>query len=207
MTPAQVARPIVLDLLAAIAFASVFFVAKRVLGLSGLHSVYAATIAGIAIGTIQFVAKKIAREPIGPLQWLSLGVVAALGTMTIALHDEHFIKLKPTVIDVAVGVFMALNDWMTPYMPADVKANIPRRTIFAAEKAWAAVMIFFGLVNVAVAFLADFEIWAIYATFVPTTIIVALFFVQYTLFQRLAQKNPQARAMAPGQAHPSTSSG
>ena len=196
MTPAQVARPIVLDLLAAIAFASVFFIAKRGLGLPGLESVYIATVVGITIGFVQLAAKKISRQPIGPLQWLSLGVVVALGTMTIALHDEHFIKLKPTVIDAAVGVFMVLRDWMTPYLPADARANIPRRTIFLAEKAWAGIMIFFGLANVAVAFLADFETWAIYATFVPTTIIVALFFVQYAVFQRLAQKNAQARAAA-----------
>ncbi len=191
MTPAQVARPIVLDLLAAIAFASVFFIAKRGLGISGMHSVYAATVTGIGIGAIQLAAKKVAREPIGPLQWLSLGVVLALGTMTIALHDEIYIKLKPTFIDVSVGLFMALNDWMTPYMPAEARANIPRRTVFFAEKTWAAIMAGFGAVNVAVALLADFEFWAIYATFVPTTIIVALFFVQYSWFQRLAQKNAQ----------------
>ncbi|SRR5579862_183790 len=196
MTPAQVARPIVLDLLAAIAFASVFFIAKRGLGISGLHSVYAATVVGIAIGTVQFAAKKIARAPIGPLQWLSLGVVMALGTMTIALHDEIYIKLKPTFIDVSVGLFMVLNDWMTPYMPAEARANIPRRTVFLAEKSWAAIMVCFGCINVAVALLADTEFWALYATFVPTAIIVALFFVQYNWFHRLAQRNAQARAAA-----------
>jgi intracellular septation protein A len=37
-----------------------------------------------------------------------------LGTMTIVLHQEHYIQLKPTVIDVAVGLFMATRDWMTP---------------------------------------------------------------------------------------------
>ena len=193
MTPAQVAKPIVLDLLAAIVFASVFFIAKRVFQFSGLHSVYIATAAGMAIGIAQFAAKKISRAPIGPLQWLSLGVVVGLGTMTIVLHQEHYIQLKPTVIDIAVGLFMAARDWMTPYLPAEVRANVPRRTIFLAEKLWAAVLIFFGLVNIAVAFFADFEIWALYATFVPTAIIVALFFVQYAVFERLAQRNRSAR--------------
>jgi intracellular septation protein len=194
-TPAQVAKPIVLDLLAAIAFAAVFFIAKRVFLVSGLHSVYLASAAGMAIGIVQLAAKKISREPIGPLQWLSLGVVVALGTMTIALHDEHFIKLKPTAIDIAVGLFMAARDWMTPYLPPEVHANVPRRTIFLAEKLWAAMMIFFGLANIAVAFLADFEVWAIYATFVPTTIIVVLFFVQYAVFERLARRNQRAGAV------------
>jgi len=194
MTPLKVARPIVVDLLAAIAFAAAFFAAKYALHLPGLVSVYVATATGIGIGIVQFAAKKLRAKPIGPLQWLSLGVVLALGTMTIALHDEHFIKLKPTVIDLAAGVFMATRDWMTPYLPADAHANIPRRTIFLAEKLWAAVMIFFAAANVAVAFLFDFATWAIYATFVPTAIIVALFFVQYAVFSALVRRRAAARS-------------
>jgi len=192
MTPTQVARPIVLDLMAAIAFAAVFFIARNLLHVSGLHSVYAATATGMGVGLVQFLHKRWAREPIGPLQWLSLGVVVALGTMTIALHNEHFIKLKPSFIDFAVGLFMATRDWMTPYLPAEVRANIPRRTIMLAEKLWAAVMILFAAINVAVAFLADFAVWALYATFVPTAIIVALFFVQYAMFKALAARGAKA---------------
>jgi intracellular septation protein len=195
MTPAQVGKPIVLDLLAALAFAAVFFVAKHAFDMSGLHSVYAATIAGIGIGAIQLAAKKITREPVGPLQWLSLGVVLALGIMTIALHDNIYIKLKPSFIDISVGVFMALNDWMTPYLPADARENIPRRTVFLAEKIWSAIMVCFGLTNIAVALLCSFDVWVLYATFVPTGIIVVLFFVQYAVFRRLADRNMQKRAL------------
>ena len=192
MTPLQVARPIVLDLLAAIAFASAFFIAKNAFGFPGLVSVYIATAAGIAIGVIQFLHKKFAREPIGPLQWLSLGVVVTLGTMTLALHDEHFIKLKPTVIDFAVGIFMATRDWMTPYLPPDMRRHLSRRIIARASNAWAALMLAFAAVNAVFAFFADFSVWAIYATFVPPVIIVIVFLIQYSLFQSLARRNAQA---------------
>jgi uncharacterized membrane protein len=57
-------------------------------------------------------------------------------------------------------------------------------------------MIFFALVNVAFAFYADFAVWAIYATFVPTLIIVGLFFLQYVVFRRLARHNARVRAGA-----------
>jgi intracellular septation protein A len=194
MTPLQVAKPVVFDLMAAIAFAAAFFIAKNGFHVSGLHSVYAATFAGIGIGLIQLAAKRIGREPVGPLQWLSLGVVVALGAMTLLLHDEHFIKLKPSVIDASVGLFMATRDWMTPYLPADARANIPRRTIFLAEKLWAVIMIAFALVNIAVAFLFDFAVWAVYATFVPTSIIIVLFFLQYAWFRRLTDRNARAKA-------------
>ena len=189
MTPLQVAKPIVLDLMAAIAFAATFFVVKNGFHASGLHSVYAATGAGIGIGLIQLAAKKIGREDVGPLQWLSLGVVMALGAMTVFFHDEHFIKLKPSFIDGAVGLFMATRDWMTPYLPEDARTHIPRRTIFLAEKLWAALMIGFALVNAVVAFLFDFAVWVTYSTFVPTGIIVVLFFLQYAWFRTLTDRN------------------
>ena len=88
---------------------------------------------------------------------------------------------------------MALNDWMTPYMPADARANIPRRTIFLAEKSWSALMVSFGCVNIAVALLCSSEVWVLYATFVPTAIIVVLFFVQYSVFQKIADRNAKLR--------------
>ena len=196
MTPLQVAKPVVLDLLAAIAFAAVFFIAKNVVHLSGIASVYTATAAGMTIGLFQLIAKKMSREPIGPLQWLSLGVVVTLGTMTIVLHNEHFIKLKPTVIDLAVGLFMATRDWMVPYLPNAVRENVSARIIARTQYAWAAMMIFFALLNIAFAFYASFAVWAIYATFVPTGIIVALFFAQYAAFNALARRNIRARGAA-----------
>lgn len=196
MTPVQVAKPIVLDLLAAIIFAATFFIARDLFAVAGIHAVYWAAGAGMGTGLIQLLHKRLAREAIGPLQWLSLGVVVTLGLMTILLHNEHFIKLKPTAIDLAVGIFMATRDWMTPYLPAEARENISRRTIRLAEYAWAGVMIFFALVNVLFAFYADFRTWVIYATFVPTAIIVCLFFIQYVVFRRLARLSAQSRAAA-----------
>jgi intracellular septation protein len=193
VSPLQVAKPIVLDLLAAITFAAAFFIAKRGFDVSGLHSVYIATFVGIGTGFAQLLLKRMTREEIGPLQWLSLGVVLILGIMTVALHDEHYIKLKPSVIDLSVGVFMATRDWMTPYIPADTRQYLSERLIFRAEKLWAVLMIGFAVTNVAVAFLTDFAIWALYATFVPTLIIVVLFFVQYAVFRRIATRTAEER--------------
>lgn len=185
-SPLQVAKPIVFDLLAAITFAASFFIAKHTFGFSGLHSVYIAAITGIATGVIQLGIKKAMREEIGPLHWLSLIVVLILGIMTIALHNEYFIKLKPSVIDFSVGLFMITRDWMTPYIPQDVRRHLDEKLIFRAEKAWAFLMFGFSAANVAVAFLFDFAVWTLYATFVPTAIIIVLFFVQYVVFKRLS---------------------
>ncbi len=63
-------------------------------------------------------------------------------------------------------------------------------------------MVGFAIVNVLVAFLTDFAVWALYATFVPTLIIVVLFFVQYSVFKRLSD---QAALQAGEKASPSAS--
>ena len=194
VSPLEVAKPIVFDLLSAITFAASFFIAKHTFGLSGLHSVYVAAITGIATGVIQLGIKKAMREEIGPLHWLSLGVVCILGVMTIALHNEYFIKLKPSIIDASVGLFMATRDWMTPYIPKETRRYLDETLIFRAEKAWAVLMFGFSLANIAVAFLFDFAVWTLYATFVPTTIIIILFFVQYFVLRRMADQNAALEA-------------
>ncbi|HTT98787.1 MAG TPA: septation protein IspZ [Rhizomicrobium sp.] len=187
-SPLEVAKPIVFDLLSAITFAASFFIAKHALGMSGLHSVYVAAITGIATGILQLGIKKAMREEIGPLHWLSLGVVCILGVMTIALHNEYVIRLKPSVIDFSVGLFMITRDWMTPYIPKDTRRYLDEKLIFRAEKAWAFLMFGFSAANVAVAFLFDFAVWTLYATFVPTGIIIVLFFVQYFVLRRMADQ-------------------
>lgn len=201
INPLQVAKPVVLDLLAAITFAAAFFIAKRGFGVSGLHSVYIAIIVGIGIGFAQLLHKKIAREAIGPLHWLSLGVLLFFGLMTIALHNEHYVQLKPSAIDLTVGIFMATRDWMTPYIPAETRQYLSTRVIFRAEKLWAILMVGFSIANVLVAYLTDFAIWTLYATFVPTLIIVVLFFVQYAVFKRLSSQ----AALQAGEKAPSAS--
>ena len=200
-SPLQVAKPVVLDLLAAIAFAATFFIAKFGFDVPKLHSVYIAVVVGIGIGLAQLVHKKIGRESIGPLHWLSLGVLLFFGLMTIAFHNEHYVELKPSAIDLSVGIFMATRDWMTPYIPAETRQYLSTRVIFRAEKLWAILMVGFSIANVLVAYLADFAIWTLYATFVPTLIIVVLFFVQYAVFKRLSNQ----AALQAGEKAPSSS--
>ena len=173
----QVAKPILFDLLVAIIFAAVFFASSNI---------YLATAIGIAIGIAQFAYQKLHAHPIGPLQWLSLCIVVIFGPTTIVTHNPHFIMLKPTIIDAVVGAVMVSRSWMAPYLPPIVKQHVSEKTITRASYAWAAVMFGFALLNLIVAFSVSPKLWALYATFVPTAVIVALFVVQYFLFQALA---------------------
>src|SRR3954469_10614799 len=60
--------------------------------------VYVATAAAIAAALIQITAMALLKRKIDPMLWVSTAIIVVLGGLTIWLHNETFIKWKPTVL-------------------------------------------------------------------------------------------------------------
>ena len=69
----------------------VFFVVNAWLG------IFAATGAFMVAITIAIIASKLKYRHVSPLLWFSAVMVLLLGGITLYLHDETFIKIKPTL--------------------------------------------------------------------------------------------------------------
>jgi intracellular septation protein len=69
-----------------------FFIAFKFKG------IYFATSVAIAAAVCQIIFVYIKNKKVEPLMWLSLGVLAVFGGFTILLHNEMFIKWKPTIL-------------------------------------------------------------------------------------------------------------
>src|SRR5204863_10070497 len=69
-----------------------FFAAYKVAG------IYVATGVAIAATVAQIEWIRHAHGKVEPMQWVSLAVIVLFGGATIALHNETFIKWKPTVL-------------------------------------------------------------------------------------------------------------
>ena len=69
-----------------------FFVAFR------LADIYVATAVAIATSAAQIGWLLIRRRPIDTMQWVGLVIIVVFGGMTLLLHDESFIKWKPTIL-------------------------------------------------------------------------------------------------------------
>jgi intracellular septation protein len=69
-----------------------FFAAYKLAGL------YTATAVAIAATFVQIGWLRLRGRTIEPALWLSLGVIVVFGGATLLLHDEVFIKWKPTVL-------------------------------------------------------------------------------------------------------------
>jgi len=60
--------------------------------------IYAATAVAMAAGVAQIAWLRITGRPIEPMHWINLGVIVVFGSATLLLHDDTFIKWKPTVL-------------------------------------------------------------------------------------------------------------
>jgi len=69
-----------------------FFVAFK------LADIYVATAVAIAASVAQIVYFHRRRGRVAPMHWLSLAIIVIFGGATLLLHDETFIKWKPTVL-------------------------------------------------------------------------------------------------------------
>src|ERR1700687_688261 len=69
-----------------------FFVAFQ------LSGVYVAAAVAIAASVIQIAYFRWHKGRVATIHWLSLAIIVVFGGATLLLHDETFIKWKPTVL-------------------------------------------------------------------------------------------------------------
>src|SRR5690349_22424930 len=81
-----------------------FFIAFQV------YDVYAATAVAIAATFAQIGWLKLRRRKVDAMLWVNLVIIVVFGGLTLALHDETFIKWKPTVLYWLFGVILAVSD-------------------------------------------------------------------------------------------------
>jgi intracellular septation protein len=63
-----------------------------------LSGIYTATAVAIAASVVQIAYFRWRRGKVAPVHWVSLAIIAVFGGATLLLHDETFIKWKPSVL-------------------------------------------------------------------------------------------------------------
>jgi intracellular septation protein A len=176
-------RPIATDLASTILFYAV---------LALFRDAGAAALVGIALGIVQIGYSKWRGLTIAPLQWASVGLIVALGTLTILTQDARFILVKATIFYAVFGVTMLRPGWMERYIPAIAIGHIPDRLVLGFERGWGVLMLATGALNLALAFTTD--ALTVARVMAPLAIgsKVALFLAQYLLFRSIAR--PRIRA-------------
>lgn len=76
-----------------------------------LADIYTATAVLMAATAVQMFVVYRMDGRLQMMQKITLGLVLAFGTLTLALHDERFIKWKPTFLYAAMALALAIALW------------------------------------------------------------------------------------------------
>jgi intracellular septation protein len=157
------------------------------------HSVAAAVLAAAA-ASLALVGWLVAsRQPVAPLQWLSLVLVIGLGGVSLVTHDPRFVMIKPSLVQAAIGVALLQPGWMRRYLNARQLAAIPPGAVVATGYAYAVLLFALAAANLGVALVAGPVAWAAYSSAVPLAAFGVMGAGVYLNFRRLANRS---RALA-----------
>lgn len=159
-----------------------FFVTFKFFG------VFAATAAAIVATFVQVAWVKYRHGKVDTMLWVSLGIITVFGGATLLLHDETFIKWKPTILYWVFALTLLLS-------PVLFKKNLMRSLL--QEKmtlpdavwgnlnlAWGVFFAVLGVINLYVAFNYSTDAWVNFKLFGATGIMLVFILGQAALLSK-----------------------
>jgi intracellular septation protein len=126
--------------------------------------IYFATAVLMVATVLQLALLKLTKHPITTMQWAVAGMVMVFGALTLGLHDERFIKIKPTVVYLAMAAAFFISN--TFFKKNLVKAALgtalvpPEATWAKLNALWIAMFVGMAVVNWVLAQTVSTEVWA-----------------------------------------------
>ncbi len=140
-----------------------FFIAFKFAG------IYVATAVAIAATFGQIGWLKLRRKPVDTMLWVSLAIIVIFGGATLVLHDETFIKWKPTVL---YWMFALILGGATLFFRRNLirslmqeKMELPDAAWQRMNLSWIAFFSLMGALNLYVAFHYPTETWVNFKLF------------------------------------------
>jgi intracellular septation protein len=176
-----------------------FFVAFK------LSDIFVATAVAIGATALQIGWSLWRRHKVSKMQWASLVIIGVFGGATLLLHDETFIKWKPTVLYwVAGAVFLgglAFGKNLVRGVMAEGGLELPEHVWFKLCVAWGLFFIFKGALNLWVAYTFATDTWVNFKLFGGMGLMLAFVLAQALWISRYV---PQESAAAPEAKEPAS---
>lgn len=139
-----------------------FFVAYK------MSDIFTATAVAIVASVLQIAYMLVRRHRVSGMQWTGLVIIVLFGGATLVLHDETFIKWKPTVLYWLAGlVFLGALAFGQNLVKAIMGEGLelPDAMWTKLAVAWGLFFLFKGTLNLWVAYTFPTDIWVNFKLF------------------------------------------
>lgn len=158
-----------------------------------LFGVYAATATAIAATFAQVGWVKYRHGKVDTMLWVSLGIIVVFGGATLFLHDETFIKWKPTVLYwffASTLLFSrALFGKNLMRSLLQEKMTLPDPVWHQLNLAWSGFFAVLGIVNLYVAFNYSLDAWVNFKLFGATSMMLVFILLQAAMLAKYVEKD------------------
>jgi intracellular septation protein len=140
-----------------------FFVAYK------LFDIYTATAVAIVATLVQCLVAWYRTKKVAVMQWVTLAIIVIFGGLTLLLHDEQFIKWKPTVINWLFGAaflgsqFIGTKTAIEYLLSANL--NLPQAVWRRLNLIWVVFFFVLGATNLYVMAAFDSDTWVTFKFF------------------------------------------
>ena len=163
---------------------ALFFVAYKFAG------IFVATSIAIAANVLQIAWLVVTKKKIEPMLWISLAIIVVFGGATLLLHDETFIKWKPTVLYWAFAVVLLGAQWFfnKNFIRVMMEKNIalPELIWSRLNLSWATFFAIMGVVNLYVAFNFSTDTWVNFKLFGSMGLMILFVILQGLMLSKYA---------------------
>lgn len=153
-----------------------FFIAFKI------ADIYVATAVAMAATAALIGWTWLKTHKVDPMQWVSLGLIVVFGGATIWLHDETFIKWKPTILYwLFAVVFLVSNQFMNKNLVRAMmghQVELPKAMWSRLNLLWIAFFSIMGALNLLVAFNFDTDTWVNFKLFGGTGLMLLFVLAQ-----------------------------
>jgi intracellular septation protein len=155
--------------------------------------VFAATATAIVATFAQVAWVKYRHGKVDTMLWVSLGIISVFGGATLLLHDETFIKWKPTVLywffssALILSPMLFKKNLMRSLLQE--KLTLPDPVWDNVNLAWAAFFAVLGVVNLYVAFNYSTDAWVNFKLFGATGMMLLFVIAQASMLSKYVDED------------------
>ncbi|MBI3903503.1 MAG: septation protein A [Nitrosomonadales bacterium] len=160
-----------------------------------LFGIFAATATAIAATVMQIAWTKWRHGKVDTMLWVSFGIIAVFGGATLLLHDETFIKWKPTILYwVFAGTLLFSNLLLRKNLMQALlheKLALPHKVWGHVNLAWSLFFAALGVLNLYVAFNYTTDTWVNFKLFGTTGLMMVFVLLQATALSKYVEEDKE----------------